>query len=279
MTAVDGWHVSDHELERYVHHTIPTFARASVESHVLDCERCRSALAQCLPERPAIDSYLGWQAVADRIDVSGRPVRSSTTAIQVSTASPLLLLATLGVALGVLASVGLAAAFAPRASLPLFIMVAPMAPVIGAVLAFQPGIDPAGRLAGATPLAAARLPFFRAVFASGTSLVSVVVASLFVSVGLSDAAVWLLPGLALTAAVAATSTWIDPRRVALALGCAWAIAVATWSWAARPRAIPLDVADLAVERVGVQVALIILTVCSTMVTVLRRNALPAWRVR
>ncbi len=279
MTAVDEWHVSDHELERYVNHTIPTFARASVESHVLDCERCRSTLAQRVPNRAAIDVDPVWQRVADRIDVSGRPLRSSTTAIQVSTVSPLLLLATLGVALGVLVSVGLAAAFAPRASLPLFIMLAPMAPVVGAVLAFQPGIDPAGRLAGATPLAAARLPFFRAVFASGTALVSVVVASLFVSVGLNDAAVWLLPGLTLTTTVAAVSTWIDPRRVALTLGCLWAIAVATWSWGARPRAIPLDVADFAVERVGVQAALLTLTIGSVLVTVVRRNELPAWRVR
>ena len=176
-----------------------------------------------------------------------------------------------------LVSVGLAAAVGPRASLPLFIMLAPVAPVIGAVLAFQPGIDPAGRLAGATPLAAGRLPFFRALFASGTALCAVGLASLFVSVGLSDVAVWLLPGLALTALVVALSTWVDPRRVALLLGCLWGFVVASWSWGRR--AIQLDLADLAVERTSVQAALVAVTVCSILVTAVRRDELPAWRTR
>lgn len=277
MTAVDEWHVSDHELERYTNGTIPTFARASVESHVLGCDRCRSALAGRAPDHERADADEVWQRIADRIDVSGRPLRTSTTAIRVSTASPLLMLATLSVAIGVLVSVGVAAAVAPRASLPLFIMLAPVAPVIGAVLAFQPGIDPAGQLAGATPLAAARLPFFRALFASGTALAAVALASFFVSVGLADVAVWLLPGVTLTALVVAISTWADPRRVAFLLGCAWAMAVGTWSWGRRT--IPLDIGDFAAERAPVQMSLLVVAACSVLVTVVRRDELPAWRTR
>jgi hypothetical protein len=279
MTAVDEWHVSDHELERYANHTIPTFTRASVESHLLACGHCRSALARRASGRAGISNDRLWLRIADTIDVSGRPLRSSTTALQVSTASPLLLLATLTVAVGVLVSVGVAAAAAPRASLPLFMMLAPVAPVIGVVLAFQPGIDPAGQLASATPLAAGRLPFFRAMFASGAALLAVAAASLFVSVGLSDVAVWLLPGLALTALVVAISTWIDPRRVALALGCTWALAVGMWSWGPESRTIPLDPGDFAVERASVQAALAAVTVCSILVTVVRRDEIPAWRTR
>ena len=280
MTAVDQWHVSDHELERYANHTIPTFTRASVEAHLLECDRCRSALTlmHSSPARP-IDDDVMWARIADRIDVTRRPVRSSTTALQVSTASPLLVLATFAVAFGVIVSVAIASAAAPRASLPLFVMLAPLAPLLGAVVAFQTGIDPAGQLARATPLASGRLPFLRAMLSCGAALVAVAVSSIFVPVGVGDVAVWLLPGLAFTSLVVAISTWIDPSRVALALIAGWVLAVSAWSWGSSPRGSPLDLADFALERRSVQVCLIAVTVCSVAVALVRRNELPVWTSR
>jgi hypothetical protein len=280
MTALDQWHVSDHELERYANHAIPTFARASVEAHLLECNQCRSTLTQVhtsSARRVGVDE--NWRRIADRIDVPRRPLRSSTTALQVSTSSPLLLLATLGVAFGVIVSVAIASAAAPRASLPLFVMLAPLAPVVGAVLAFQTGIDPAGQLARATPLASGRLPFLRAMLSCGAALVAVALSSVFVPVGLGDVAVWLLPGLALTSLVVAISTWIDPSRVALVLIGAWTMAVSAWSWGSRPRGIPLDLADFGAEQRSVQICLIAVTVCSAAVALVRRNELPVWRSR
>jgi hypothetical protein len=280
MTALDEWHVSGPELERYASHTIPTFARASVESHLLVCDRCRSALLVHAPAAHTRASDETWSRIADRIDVTGRPLRSSTTAVQVSISSPLLTLATLAVALGVIVSVAIAAATAdPRSSLPLFVMLAPLAPVIGAVSAFRAGADPAGQLAGATPLAAGRLPFFRAVFSSGTAILAVAISSIFVPVGLEDVAVWLLPGLALTSLVVAISTRIEPSRVALVLLGGWALAVSIWSWAPDTRDAPLELSDFAAEQRPVQVALIALTVCSATIATIRRDELPAWRSR
>ena len=280
MTALDEWHVSDHELERYANHAIPTFARASVEAHLLACDRCRSTLtrAHTSPARSVgVDET--WARIADRIDVTRRPLRSSTTALQVSTSSPLLLFATFAVAFGVIVSVAIASAVAPRASLPLFVMLAPLAPVVGAVLAFQTGIDPAGQLARATPLASGRLPFLRAMLSCSAALLAVALSSVFVPVGLSDVAVWLVPGLALTSLVVAISTWIDPSRVALVLIGGWALAVSAWSWGSRPRRIPLDLADFGAEQRSVQIALIAVTVCSAAVAFVRRNELPVWRSR
>lgn len=280
MTAVDQWHASDRELERYADHTIPAVARASVEAHLLECDRCRHQLTLVHPSSAHVDAADAmWSRIADRIDVTGRPLRSSTTALQVSTSSPLLVAATTVVAVAVVISVAIAAATAPRASLPLFVMLAPLAPVVGAVLAFQTGIDPAGQLAMATPLASGRLPYLRAMLSSGAALVAVAVASVFVPVGLDDVAVWLLPGLALTALVVAISTWVDPRRVALALACAWALAVAVWSWGPRRRGVPLDLDDIAVEQRSVQLMLVAVTVASAALAFVRRNELPAWRSR
>lgn len=280
MTAIDEWHVSDHELERYVNRTIPTFARASVEAHLLRCDRCRSDLSTAVVSAPrATQADDTWSRIADRIDVTGRPFRSSTTGLQVSTASPLLMFATLAVALGVIVSVAVASASAPRASLPLFVMLAPLAPVIGAVLAFQTGIDPAGQLSSATPLASGRLPFLRAAFSSGTAIVAVAIASRFVPVGLADVAIWLLPGLALTSLVVAISTWIDPQRVALGLAGGWALVVATWSWGRRPRTVPLDLGDFAAERTSMQLVFVAVSLCSWVITFARRDELPVWRSR
>ena len=87
MTSVDQWHVSDHELARYANHAIPTFARASVEAHLLECERCRSELDLVLSStRSGAGADVMWSRIADRIDVTGRPLRSSATALLVSTA-------------------------------------------------------------------------------------------------------------------------------------------------------------------------------------------------
>ncbi len=280
MTAVDEWHVSDHELERYAHHTIPTFVRASVESHLLECDRCRSTFTLVhAPQVRGLGADEMWARITDRIDVTRRPLRSSTTALQVSTSSPLLIVATLAVALGVLVSVAIASAVAPRASLPLFVMLAPLAPVIGAVLAFQTGIDPAGQLAEATPLASGRLPFLRALLSGGAALVAVAVSSMFVPVGLDDVAVWLLPGLALTALVVAISTWVDPSRVAVLLVAGWVVAVSVWSWAPRSGGVRLELGDFAAEQRPVQVTLVAIAVCSVAVAFVRRNELPVWRSR
>jgi hypothetical protein len=280
MTSVDQWHVSDHELERYVNHKVPTFTRASVEAHLLECDRCRNQLAR-VPSPTAHDGVADetWLRIVDRIDVTGRPLRSSTTALQVSTSSPLLLAATISVAIAVVISVAVAAAAAPRASLPLFVMLAPLAPVVGALLAFQTGIDPAGQLAMATPLASGRLPYLRALLSSGAALAAVAIASVFVPVGIDDVAVWLLPGLAFTSLVVAISTWVDPRRVALTLACGWALLVSMWSWGPRRRRIPLDLSDLALERQSVQLMLVAVTVGSAAVAFVRRNELPVWRSR
>jgi hypothetical protein len=279
MTTVDEWHVSDHELERYANQTIPSVARGSVESHLLECDRCRSALMTRTPRERRLAADQTWSRIADRIDVTRRPLRSSTTALQVSTSSPLLLVAALAVALGVIITVVVASAAAPNAALPLFVMLAPLAPVIGAVLGFQPTIDPAGQLAGATPLASGRLPFYRALFASGAALLAAGISSVFVPAALDEAIVWLLPGLALTSSVVAISTWIDPIRVALVTVAGWALAVSMWSWGPDSRGVRLDLADFASEQRGVQLALVAATVCSGAVIVMRRNALPVWRSR
>jgi hypothetical protein len=280
MTAVDEWHASDRELERYANHTIPTFARASVESHLLECDRCRSALtAVHAPRVRKLADDETWSRIIDRIDVTGRPFRSSTTALQVSTSSPLLILATLVVAFGVIISVAVASAAAPRASLPLFVMLAPVAPVVGAVLAFQTGIDPAGQLAAATPMASGRLPFFRALLSCSAALGAVALSSLFVPVGLGDVAAWLLPGLALTAFVVAISTWVDPNRVALLLVGLWALAVSVWAWGPKSRSVRLDLGDFAAEQRTVQLALVTVTLCSVAIAFVRRNELPVWRSR
>jgi hypothetical protein len=277
MTAVDEWHVSDHELERYANHTIPSVVRGSVESHLLECDLCRSALLAYAPDGRKVAADEMWSRIAERIDVTGRPFRSSTTAVQVATSSPLLLVATLAVTLGVIITVVISSAASPDATLPLFVMLAPLAPVIGAVLAFRTGIDPAGQLAGATPLASGRLPFFRALFSSGTALVAVAISSIFVPAGLDDVIAWLLPGLALSSLVIAISTWIDPSRVALVMVGGWALAVSLWSWG--PNGVRLDLADFAAQQRPVQLALVAATVCSGAVTAVRRDTLPVWRSR
>ena len=160
-----GWHVSASDLATYGDGRAHPLAMASIEAHLLACEQCRGVLAD---ERAHVVDLV-WAGIAERIDVPRRPLRWSTGALQVSLASPPLFAATAGVALALLAVVAYIAVADPAWSLPLLLVLAPLAPIAGGAIAFRPGIDPAGTLSVATPLAGGRLPFLRALVASAFS--------------------------------------------------------------------------------------------------------------
>jgi hypothetical protein len=284
VNTTDTWHVPDAELERYVAGAAPvgrgTLELASIEAHLLACERCRATLASSVLRtnggQPAHD---GWQRIAERIDQSHRPVRSSTSLLHVSVASPPLLGATLGLAALLLVSVVLAAAINPRWAAPVLIALAPLGPVVGAALAYQPRVDPAGRLAAATPLASGRLPLLRALIAAAASLMVGLVATLVVPLPGTALLLWLLPGLAFAAIVLAVGTWVEPSRAAAALATGWMAIVLGWAF--RSRRTPLDEAfgRLFTDQRAVQMVCVGVTVVAAVICHHRRDALPNWRTR
>ncbi len=269
------WHVEAASLGRYATGDAGMVERSSIEAHLLACEQCRLELAGAA-RHPADRGHL-WAGIADRIDRPRRPLRWSTGALRVSLASPMLVVATLGVTVLLLAAVALVAYARSRASLGVVVAVAPLAPLVAVVAAFRPGIDPVGGLAAATPLAGGRLPFLRALLASTCALVGGVAATLLTPLPADTIVAWVLPGVAFAAVVIAGSTWVDPIRTAIGAGAVWWMIVGTW--VARVRRVSLDVAldDLVTNHPPAQLVCVVITGAAVAVMLHRADEIPDWR--
>lgn len=284
MKTHDEWHIPPIELDRFVAGVAPkgtgTLELASIEAHLLTCERCRAGVADS-PLRAArrSDAEATWLRIADRIDVSRRPIRSSTSPLQVCFSSPPLIAATLGVAMLLLAVVGIVAVVEPRWAQHVLLALAPLAPIVGVVLAFQTGVDPAGDLAAATPLASGRLPLLRALVAAGASLLAGLLATLVVRLPGTTLLLWLLPGVAFAAIVFAVATWVEPSRAAAVLATGWMVIIISWVSGRRRGRFDLALDELVSDQRAVRLLCIGVIVGATLICHRRRDAIPNWRTR
>ncbi|NND73899.1 MAG: zf-HC2 domain-containing protein [Ilumatobacter sp.] len=123
--------------------------------------------------------------------------------------------------------VGLAAtdADAPRQSVLVLLMLAPLVPVFGIALAYGPNADPAYEMQLATPTRGLRLVAIRSFVVISISAVIVTSVALVSAVARPYAAAWLLPALAVTGTSLMLMTWVSPRRASIAAGTSWFVAV------------------------------------------------------
>ncbi len=274
-----AWHISSDTLGAYLAGTSGHVTSASVETHLMACETCRDALAQRRPtSSPSAErADLVWERIEERIDRPRLPELPGARWARVTLASPALRGVAVTLALALALVPALVAAVNPRGGVTLLVALAPIAPLLGAALAFRPELDPAGTMSQATPLASGRLTIRRAAVVGAVSLVAGLVASPLVDLPLHMLAAWVLPGLALCTATGAAATLIDPARVATALGAVWLAVVVTWSL--RSRDLPLTVAieDLPTSTATTQVALTLTTAICAAIWWLRRDELPSWR--
>ena len=271
----NAWHVSEAALSRFVNSETGATERHSIETHLLECDYCRGVLVEFPRMKPTSDRI--WEGILDRIEPSCRSLRWSTRSVHVSMASPGLVAATFGLASVLLVAVGVLSVFEFQAALPLLVALAPLAPPVGAVIAFQPGIDPAGILAEATPLAGRRILFLRAGFATLVSFAAGLVAAAFTPLGMSSVLIWLAPSLALTAIVAAAATWTDPVRLAVVASALWGVVVFAWANGHRGTWTRAALDEFAVSRPSVQAACVTASVVAVIVCICRRDAQPGWR--
>lgn len=284
MNSTGTWHVPDAELARYAAGTADAvrgrFEFASIEAHLLACEHCRTALANARNRSARVSTAPDmWERIAYRIDEPRRPVRASTSLLHVSVASPPLIGATLGLAVLLLTAVCIAAIADPRWAAPVLLAFAPLAPVAGAVLGYQPRVDPAGSLAAATPLASGRLPMLRAVVAACVALIAGGIATLVVPLPGTALVLWLLPGVAFTAIVLAVGTWAEPSRAGFVLATFWMAIVLTWTSRFRRTQLDAGLSRLITDEQVVQVVCLGVIIIAGLICHRRRDALPNWRTR
>ncbi|KRB47089.1 hypothetical protein [Terrabacter sp. Root181] len=178
-----------------------------------------------LPDLAAV-----WTAVRDEIEVPrvsvlerllGRLGLPPGDAMLVAAAPALRGSWICAVALAVAFAVGGAVA-ARNGSVMIFLVVAPLVPVLAVATAFGPEGGPALEQESSAPYPLARLLLLRTAAVLLAAL-PVVLVGQFVFPE-SAAWVWLLPALGFTAAVLALSTWFGPWRPASAITVVWVIA-------------------------------------------------------
>lgn len=273
------WHAHDDTLQAWAHGSAAPVLAASVEAHLLHCDRCRARVAvlrdlddsstQGTTSVPSSsrDTARRWEALADEIDRPGRQpllrLGLSTPALRAAWLAALALL----LVLPVVVVLG-------EGRLPLMLALAPVAPLAAVALAYGRDAEPAGELALAAPSAGLRVVAQRALLVSLTAVPLGVVMALAVGLPSQLALGWLLPGAALAALVLLSGTTrFEPVVVAAVLGGTWAVAVLTPS---AVRRLPAEVvADLLVSTPVQLTALVVATVA--LVATLARHESVAYR--
>ncbi len=171
-----------------------------------------------------------WRAIEIELDAPRpsrierllRTLRVPSTATRLVVATPALRRAWyLAVAGAVLIALTAADPDAPRQSVLLFLLVAPLVGMLGVAMAYGPHADPAHELQLATPMRGLRVVAVRTVVVMVTSAVVITGCTLLNRVTRPFAIAWWLPTIAVAATALAVMTVLPPRRAATLVGVLW----------------------------------------------------------
>jgi len=271
------WHAADDHLAAFRDGSLGPVAAASVETHVVECEVCRSKLRTLGPvgAEDGRRRERMWSAIADRID---QPTRNwhGHRWLQATVGTPSLFLATVAVVLALLAVPVAASLGNPRVATAILFALAPLAPVLGVVLAFRSETDPAGELGAAAPLVSLRLVLMRAAVVLGVAIPAGLATSALLPLPFPLVLGWLLPGLGLCAVVLAAAALVEPTRLASVLAIGWAAAVAAAF--AGTRRVPLESAleQIFVNQTVTQTLFGVVAVVAAGLVFVRRAEIRPW---
>lgn len=227
------WHLDSETIESYRANALSAAMAASLEAHVVACGRCRELVTA---RSDATRAATNWSAIADRIDVPRRNVAQRGLErlglrehiARLITLTPTFHLAWLG-ALALISMLAIGAGVdrtllrADRGTF-LFLVVAPLLPVLGVAAAFGRQTDPAHELTITAPISAFELVLVRTAAVLATSVPVTLVASLGLPGSNWSATAWLLPALGLTTTTLALARWVHLRVAAAGLSAVWLLA-------------------------------------------------------
>ncbi len=280
MSPDPSWHASTAELADYRSGPRGDVAAASIEAHLLVCHRCRLVLSGLALETTTDDTSRDrreriWAVITDETERGSWLGRINAPWLRLSIGSPLLLGALAAVVSVLLAVPLLNAVDDVRSAAMTLIALAPVGPVVATLLAYRPELEPAGTLTRATPQSGLRLVLIRAAVATAFAIPAGLVASVALPLPIDLLLGWLIPAVAMCAAVLAVGTRIEPSAFAAVVVTAWAAAVLRDGRG--NRALPVDTAleQLFVNRATTQfVALAILALSSVVIATGWRERIP-----
>jgi hypothetical protein len=265
------WHVEASTLRAWIEGTTGAVVSASVEQHLVHCERCRTAVAGLVPLE---DVPGGWDGVLAEV-AAGRAGRLERALVDLGLqegdavvvgAAPVLRIAWAAGLAAVLGFILVALLAGHDRGQALFLALAPLVPVAGVAAAYGPSADPSYELVLAAPYRIIRLVLLRTAAVLLTAVPITIAAGLLLPLDGAAAVAWVLPSLAFTLAVLGVGAWVDPWAAAVAVGAGWVGAVA----------VSARLGDvLAVVAPTVLVGYVALIVAGALVLAL---GTPAWRL-
>lgn len=222
------WHIDQELADSYQAGVVSRPGAASVEAHLTSCRDCRALLD--VDERWLEESWLG---VADRVEPRTNRLEGLLRRVGVPEVAARLTSVSPAVRVSFLLSLVLVLAFAVVASnsdvtnagYRVFLMVAPLIPVVGVAFAYGRLVDPAFELTAASPINSLRVLLIRSATVTTFAILLGLATWPFVpapaSVGMSA---WLLPSLGLTLSTLALASRFEMWVSALMIVGGWMLA-------------------------------------------------------
>ena len=228
------WHVAPSMMEAYAQDRVDVAIAFSVEAHLEACESCRHNVAHFV-DATRLDDM--WEAVSAAVTAPEPGViERGLTFLGVRDHIARLLAATPALrlswmlAIGVVLSIAIGAAYASSGGVVLFLLVAPLLPVAGVAASYGPGVDPTYEIGIAAPMRSFRLLLIRTVAVVTATMAAVAVAALMLPGPTWAVVAWLLPSLGLVTATLALSTLWAPVHAAGVVTFAWIAFGGTGVW-------------------------------------------------
>ena len=229
-TETQGWHADPALLASYLAGALDAVNGASVEQHVNRCQTCRAAVAHLLEPQLVERTWAGIRDAVERptlpapIRLARRLGLSESSAVLLAAAASLRGAWLVGAFLS-LSFATLAAYLSGGTALAPFLLVAPLAPVLGVAAAYGPHQDPLEALVATAPYGRTRLILLRTI----AVLVSVLPVTALLGLALPGprwlAAAWLGPALALVPVLLALAGFVGPRAAATVVLIGWSSVV------------------------------------------------------
>jgi hypothetical protein len=229
-TGTQGQHAGPELLSSYLAGALDALTGASVEQHVNRCEACRTAVGALLEPQLVERTWAGIRDAVERqslpypLRLARRCGLPEPTAVLLAAAASLRSAWLVGAFLS-LSFATLAAHASGGKALAPFLLVAPLAPVLGVAAAYGPRQDPLETLVATAPFGRTRLILLRTV----AVLVSVLPLTALLGLTVPGppwlAAAWLGPALALVPVLLALAGFVGPRAGAVVVSLGWSSVV------------------------------------------------------